>query len=64
MNAKHKLSRTETIRDALQAARDFIAGFEGDELQEGIDGMLATIDAAQAALAAESDAVNDMEAAR
>lgn len=37
------------VRDALEKARSFIEGFEGDESQEGIDEMLKGIDACLAA---------------
>lgn len=33
-------------REALKAAERFIRGFEGDEMQEGIDSLLQTIRAA------------------
>lgn len=34
------------LLDALRAAENFMAGFEGDELQDGIDQRLATVRAA------------------
>lgn len=34
------------LLEALRAAEDFMAGFEGDELQEGIDERLTTVRAA------------------
>lgn len=40
------LSQWEAMLTALQQAESFIAGFEGDELQEGVDAMLEAIRAA------------------
>lgn len=37
---------------AVNNAESFVAGFEGDELQEGIDDLLASLHEAQAAVAA------------
>jgi len=35
------------MQAALNTAESFMAGFEGDDMQEGIDGMLAQVRAAQ-----------------
>ena len=43
------------LLEALKLAESFMAGFEGDEMQDGIDERLATIRAAMAA--AEPDQV-------
>ena len=47
-NRRNKLLRDAApdLLTALDCAEGFIAGFEGDELQDGIDDLLATIRAA------------------
>lgn len=41
-----EMAKRDTLLAALEIAEDFISGFEGDELQEGIDALLAQIRAA------------------
>jgi hypothetical protein len=43
-----RASGTNELVEALTKAERFIAGFEGDELQEGIDALIAEIRAALA----------------
>jgi hypothetical protein len=41
-----EMTKRDTLLAALKIAEDFMSGFEGDELQEGIDDKLAQIRAA------------------
>lgn len=56
------IAAAPTIMDELQKAESFISGFEGDDMQEGIDSLLASIRAAIAGTAADParDAAPDM----
>lgn len=53
------LNAHDDLVAALREAESFMAGFEGDELQEGIDAKLATT---REALAKATDAVREREA--
>lgn len=44
----HLIAAADEMLDALRIAEDFMSGFEGDELQDGIDVKLATIRSALA----------------
>jgi hypothetical protein len=41
-----QLAASPDLYDALTGAEEFIAGFEGDDTQAGVDGLLASIRAA------------------
>lgn len=45
-HSPHLFAAAPDMLDALRLAESFITGFEGDELQDGIDERLATIRAA------------------